>query len=493
MSVDLIAEEKRPAADLAACVSEFDEMFFEGPEKLLEIWFVDPDNPDPPDKKDAKKAVGLRSIPIEVIKEMLDLVYCQILHKTSNNFFDAYVLSESSLFVHPRKIILKTCGTTTLLRAVPFILEMAKKYCGFTVIGDVFYSRRNFFYEFKQKEPHGSFQDEVKFLDKIFDGSAYILGKKNAEHWYLYLTDKGDFHNNSAQYAPSPLPTISLAAVKNPQPDFTLEVLMTELDRDIMRQFYKKEGVTVEDVTKSSGIASLIPGAIIDAYLFDPCGYSMNGLLDDGYYTIHITPQPKYSYVSFETNIHCDFTVLLGRVLQVFRPHNFTVTLFAGNLPHKKVTEILVSLFACEALKKYVRRTKIRHEFENNYELAFGHYESAIKPLEIHMGKRKELDVSSPTSLSPSSRPLDSPPSSVLPPPPSSSSSSPPPSGPPPVPASSSLPSIPSSAPGFGLSSPSSSGSPARCLSSEEDHIGPSSPKKMKLDHHFSEISPAPT
>jgi hypothetical protein len=272
---------------------------------------------------------------------------------------------------------------------------------------------------------------------------------------------------------------------------------MTELDRDVMRQFYKKEGVTVEDVTKSSGIASLIPGAIIDAYLFDPCGYSMNGLLDEGYYTIHITPQPKYSYVSFETNIHCDFTALLGRVLSVFRPHNFTVTLFAGNLPHKKVTEILGSLFECGGLKKYVRRTKIRHEFENSYELAFGHYESAIKPLEIHVGKRKELDVSSPTSLSPSSRPLDSPPSAVLPPPPSSSSSSsssPPPSGPiaPSIP---SIPSIPSATPGFGLSSPSSSGSPARCLSSEseEDHIGPSSPKKMKLDHHFSEISPAPT
>jgi len=82
---------------------------FEGPEKRLELDFRP--NPERPE--------GLRGIDKELWQEMLNLAKCTIISHTKNEYFDAFVLSESSLFVYPTKVLLKTCGTTTLLKCIP--------------------------------------------------------------------------------------------------------------------------------------------------------------------------------------------------------------------------------------------------------------------------------------------------------------------------------------------------------------------------------------
>lgn len=40
--------------------------------------------------------------------------------------------------------------------------------------------------------------------------------------------------------------------------------------------------------------------AVIDDYVFEPCGYSMNGQQGGVFSTIHITPEDGFSYASFE-------------------------------------------------------------------------------------------------------------------------------------------------------------------------------------------------
>ncbi|MBO8907939.1 hypothetical protein INO82_14755, partial [Staphylococcus aureus] len=61
---------------------------------------------------------GLRALSRAQIDSILSAARCEIVDHLSHDKFDSYVLSESSLFVYPLKIILKTCGTTKLLQSI---------------------------------------------------------------------------------------------------------------------------------------------------------------------------------------------------------------------------------------------------------------------------------------------------------------------------------------------------------------------------------------
>ncbi|KAI8874219.1 S-adenosylmethionine decarboxylase [Ramicandelaber brevisporus] len=205
---------------------------FEGPEKLLEIWFASspaqmqqlidaaPGTAPAPawhaedlneftQFRESGRASGLRRVPRRVWRSMLDLVHCQVLSVISDADADAYLLSESSFFVFPHKIVLKTCGTTTLLYALPRMLEIVRQL----VVGfdnflpmRIFYSRKSFMFPDQQRDPHRDWSDEVRYLDKYAEckGSAYQIGRSNGDHWFLYLTQPRDL---AVEYG---LPAISV-------------------------------------------------------------------------------------------------------------------------------------------------------------------------------------------------------------------------------------------------------------------------------------------
>eukprot|EP00741_Cyanophora_paradoxa_P002691 tig00000615_g2611.t1 len=283
---------------------------FEGPEKKLEIDFT------------CVVGDGLRIFTEAQWQECCTLAKCTILNRTSNDDFDAYVLSESSLFVYRHKVILKTCGTTVLLNTIPKVLEFAGQIGA--KVEFVRFCRSNFNFPGEQPFPHSSFDDEVAFLDQYFEGASYILGPLNGNRWNLYIAD----------YTKSP---------EQGEIEQQLEIQMGDLDPEVMKAFFKTDpSVTPKMVTESSGIGALFkPGTLIDDYVFEPCGYSMNGLFGKSYYTIHITPESHCSYVSFETNLpEPDYTDLINRVIDTFKPGKLSVTLFAddrspaGDLSH---------------------------------------------------------------------------------------------------------------------------------------------------------------
>lgn len=220
------------------------------------------------------------------------------------------------MFVSKNRFIIKTCGTTTLLNCLKTLLLLAMKYTKYDTVQNVFYSRRKFMQPELQPSPHTSFDEETRILTEMFqDGAAYCLGRMNQDCWYLFTTDS--FFCNK---------------VKCQQQDQTFEMIMTDLDPEIMKIFTKEVSSNSKEATKRAGIDKLLPNVYIDDYLFSPCGYSMNGIMQDGsYMTIHITPESNCSYVSFETNARLpSYKTLITQLIDTFRPGKFITTLFAN-------------------------------------------------------------------------------------------------------------------------------------------------------------------
>ncbi|KAH8592802.1 putative S-adenosylmethionine decarboxylase proenzyme [Bisporella sp. PMI_857] len=243
---------------------------FEGPEKLLEVWFA----PAADSLPDGAHKGGLKAVSAETWKEMLDMVNCKVLSVVESEHVDAYLLSESSMFVFPHKLILKTCGTTTLLLGLRRMLRIAAVDAGFPSHNTkslneiktaatpyrVFYSRKNFLFPDKQHGPHRSWKSEVQFLDDMFiGGSAYMVGKMNGDHWYLYLTTPNPTPPRTPdERVPTHTKTIKIPASTalglgpGGADDETLEVLMTDLDIETCKQFYLEHASTVAEENYSS-------------------------------------------------------------------------------------------------------------------------------------------------------------------------------------------------------------------------------------------------
>ncbi|KAH0999187.1 hypothetical protein HUJ05_009681 [Dendroctonus ponderosae] len=270
---------------------------------------------------------------------------------------------ESSMFVSKSRFILKTCGTTTPLLCLQPLLLLAEQYAGFTEVEDLFYSRKSYKRPDLQVSPHQHFDQEVALLDSLFpDGVAYCLGAVNRDCWYLYTLN------------PLPQRHPQIPGLSTTDADQTLEILMTDLDPDVMAIFTKVECLNGTEATKKAGIDKIIPNMTIDDFLFEPCGYSMNGVSKNGYYmTIHITPEPDFSYVSFETNVPVSsYKEIIGRVLDTFLPGKFTVTVFNNQLsPTKDTSKELLCLN--QFGNRWDRRDIQQISFKN-YDLMYAFY-----------------------------------------------------------------------------------------------------------------------
>lgn len=192
----------------------------------------------------------------------------------------------------PHRLILKTCGTTLNLLGLPRILEIAAQQAKLTAVYRLFYSRKSFMFPERQMGPHRDWKQEVEYLDRIFaNGSAYTIGKVNGDHWLLYMTGaaEGPHHHHHCHVE------------EDRHPDYTIEILMSDLSAKARQPFFFGDAVAssgdapaptpaeqAAELSDRLGITAIFPPELttLDAYAFDPCGYSSNALIKWGHQTL---------------------------------------------------------------------------------------------------------------------------------------------------------------------------------------------------------------
>jgi S-adenosylmethionine decarboxylase len=291
---------------------------FEGPEKKIEIILKDP-------------LSHLRDNAAGKWDRVVNASQARVISSMKGRSLDAYLLSESSLFVWDDRILMITCGRTNLINALPEILTFLPS----ERVGLVFYERKN--HLFPERQP-SDFSMDVANLEQFFPGKSYRLGPANQDHVNVFYSS----HD-----------------VIDPGNDATLQVLMHDVDT-ASRGWRHSNGMH-----ESSGKAAmdyLFDDLRTDSHFFKPEGVSINGIGGTVYATVHVTPGQKHSYASFETNtLSRGYDELISHTVAFFSPQRFSVMLTAsltdacsdlpqrvsGAVPGYRISEKSAYIFDC--------------------------------------------------------------------------------------------------------------------------------------------------
>ncbi|GAA5190356.1 adenosylmethionine decarboxylase [Ferrimonas gelatinilytica] len=295
-------------------------MFFEGSEKKVEA-VLEPGQP------------SLRQLGRPFWAKIVAQANAEILSSVHNDCCDAYLLSESSLFVWDDRFLMLTCGTTTLVHAVTeFLTHFSQDRLAMLT-----YQRKNEYQAHLQKS---CFSDDLASLAPHLQGQAWRFGHLDGHHNYLFHLER--------PYQPA-------------ADDATGELLMYHIAGE-NADYLRSDQQTLDGIRERFNWEQLLPGFQLDDFLFQPFGYSMNGIRDDRYVTVHITPQEESSYVSFESNLPVEELVpIFNALLKVLQPQSYDLISFnmACDLAHRP---------------EAIRIDHAEQSLANGYRMAFEHY-----------------------------------------------------------------------------------------------------------------------
>ena len=234
--------------------------------------------------------------------DLVLLAQAKILSSIESETCKAFLLSESSLFVWKDRVILITCGTTTLIKAAKHMIDTF----GRDTLEEVFYERKN---EYQPSLQKSSALEDMNDLKEILGGKVLRFGRQDDHHVYIY-------NNNFGQK--------TAAGKVN-----TLELLMYGLQGEFKNSFVNKPE---DQKIVLQNLKEVLPGFELDTFFFEPEGFSFNALKGEQYATMHVTPQGSENYLSFEmdrVNL-AESVETVFKLVQLCKPVSYDIILFSA-------------------------------------------------------------------------------------------------------------------------------------------------------------------
>jgi len=284
-------------------------LFFEGSEKKAQIII------------NTEKLSLLTDIENNFWEALVKTCGAKILSSMTNNSCKALLLSESSLFIWHHKLLLITCGTSQLVKAIEFFIDNYP----INIIKQISYQRKNEY--FSQAQP-SCFSQDVQTLRQYISGKAYRFGDLDSHHNYLFHQDN-HFQANIC--------------------DKSYEIVAYHISESASN-LLTDSSLTAFKIRSLFDIDKLFPHFEIDDHVFHPFGYSLNGIHNDKFFTIHITPQAESSYISVSANF--DLINLLPQLITMLAPTTIDILTCNELNFEDKIKENLPKQFICTSLVK---------------------------------------------------------------------------------------------------------------------------------------------
>ena len=298
-------------------------MFFEGSEKKAEIII------------DATQISLIADLEENFWQALVQCCNAKILSTIENKDCKAFLLSESSLFVWHDRLLIITCGNTRLVHSVEYFIQQV----GMSKIQQITYQRKNEYFAHAQLS---SFGDDIALLGQYVKGQSFRFGELDGHHNYIFNQD---------------------THFKLHQEDKSYELIAYQICQKASDKLTTL-GLAANEIREFLQLDRLLAGYILDDFVFEPFGYSINAIKGMHYLTIHITPQASSSYVSIQANIN--LIALAPDFLRVLAPKSIDL-LSVNETDFSELTRQYLP-------QEYISKSLFQQHLSNNDLVSFANY-----------------------------------------------------------------------------------------------------------------------